>query len=115
MPVAFSRAPHPWGHLVAWRERAGLTQARVAAEIGVSDVTIYRWESGKAPVTVENYFRLSKVYGAATPGMLHFSPTSMADALALEEAHRLMAIMPSALLQSWLDIGRKLAGVDVHR
>lgn len=38
-----------------WRERNGLTQAEVAQALEVTEMTVYRWESGKAPIlkTVE--------------------------------------------------------------
>lgn len=34
-----------------WRSRVGLTQARVAELLEVTDTTIYRWEHDKAPIS----------------------------------------------------------------
>ena len=62
LPVAIPPdEPHHFAHLAAWRDSAGLTQEQVANIFLVSDVTIHRWETGKAPVTVENLFKLGKI------------------------------------------------------
>ena len=38
-----------------WRNRVGLTQAEVAKDLDVTEMTVYRWETGKTPIlrTVE--------------------------------------------------------------
>lgn len=44
------------------RERMGLTVDQVAKEIGVSESTFRKWESGKNHPTVDNYIRLCKFF-----------------------------------------------------
>lgn len=34
-----------------WRERMGLTQAEIAKALDVTEMTVYRWETGKAPIS----------------------------------------------------------------
>ena len=79
--------PHAYAFLSSWREITGLTQAAVAAYFGVSDVTIHRWETGKAPITVENFVLLAKLFHAETPGHLLFPPHAAKRAAALREAN----------------------------
>lgn len=72
VPLSSIEGPHAWAHLPRWRESAGMTQEQVADLLDTSGVTIHRWESGKSPVTAENFIRLAKLYGVADPGRLMF-------------------------------------------
>lgn len=101
--------PHPSAFLLAWRERAELTQAEVAAKFGVSDVTIHRWETGKAPVTNRDWVLLAELFGADHPGHLFYPPDSLREAHALQDALPLIRAMSSTDLQRWFDIGKSLA------
>lgn len=114
MPSLLPRnpGPEPFLYLSIWRERIGLTQAQVAARMGCSDVTVHRWETGKAPVTVKNYFALAGLYHAEFPGSLMFPPPYAGDAEALQAAHLIMQALPADLARQWLDIGRTLAGAQ---
>ena len=112
---ADAKGPHPHLFLAHWRERVGLTQAQVAEKLGNTDVTIHRWETGKAPVTVKTYFILAELYNAEFPGALMFPPPSDTDAKDLQSAHLIMQAMPADLLRQWLDIGRTLAGSPPNR
>jgi transcriptional regulator with XRE-family HTH domain len=101
--------PHAYAFLSSWREITGLTQAAVAAYFGVSDVTIHRWETGKAPITVENFVLLAKLFHAETPGHLLFPPHAAKRAAALREANVIADRMSADDLRRWLDIGISLA------
>ena len=84
-------------------------QAGVAAYFGVSDVTIHRWETGKAPITVENFVLLAKLFHAETPGHLLFPPHAAKRAAVLREANVIADRMSADDLRRWLDIGISLA------
>lgn len=101
--------PHPWAFLALWRESVGLTQENVSETFGVTNVTIHRWETGKSPVSVENFFRLARLYGA-TPGQLMFAPEDRERAQALQSAWQIIGAMRPEDRDSWLSIGRSLAG-----
>lgn len=102
---------HPFGHLAAWRDFAGLTQEQVANMLDVSDVTIHRWENGKAPVTVENLFKLMEIYGADQIGELTFAPTHRHLVQDAKKALRLISELPEAERAQWLALGNTLAKV----
>jgi transcriptional regulator with XRE-family HTH domain len=34
-----------------WRETTNFTQAEIAKQLEVSEMTVYRWETGKAPIS----------------------------------------------------------------
>jgi transcriptional regulator with XRE-family HTH domain len=48
--------------LVAARERLGLSRAKVATKLGVSEKTIYRWERGLTPVRLYQLRALAELY-----------------------------------------------------
>lgn len=100
---------HPFAHLAAWRDFAGLTQEQVANIFLVSDVTIHRWETGKAPVTVENLFKLAEIYGADQVGELTFAPTHRHLAQDAKKALNLVSQLPEAERSQWLALGQTLA------
>ena len=106
-PVAPDQ-PHHFAHLAAWRDFAGLTQEQVANIFLVSDVTIHRWETGKAPVTVENLFKLAEIYGAEQVGELTFAPTHRHLAEDAKKALNLISKLPEADRKQWLALGQTL-------
>jgi transcriptional regulator with XRE-family HTH domain len=55
--------------LKQFRVRAGMTQARLAKKVGVTQPNYQRWESGSAPVPEEKLKKLAKVL-ATSPGAL---------------------------------------------
>lgn len=86
-----------------------MTQAEVAGHFHVSDVTIHRWENGKAPVTVENFIILARIFGADTPGALMFHPDQQQIATSLRETADILVQLETADRDAWLDLGRRLA------
>jgi predicted transcriptional regulator len=74
----------------------------------VSDVTIHRWETGKAPVTVENLFKLAEIYGAEQVGELTFAPTHRHLAEDAKKALNLISNLPESDRKQWLAIGQTL-------
>jgi transcriptional regulator with XRE-family HTH domain len=99
---------HHFAHLAAWREFAGLTQEQVANIFLVSDVTIHRWETGNAPVTVENLFKLAEIYGAEQVGELTFAPTYRHLAQDAQKALSLISNLPESDRKQWLALGQTL-------
>jgi transcriptional regulator with XRE-family HTH domain len=65
MPIIrFTENPEAIGPLLRnHRKHNGLTQAQVAQELGVSVVTIGRWEHGKTPGTLSAYMNLARYIG----------------------------------------------------
>lgn len=102
--------PHPWAHLIAWRDKAGLTQQDVADHFEVTNATIHRWETGKTPVTVSNFILLAKLYGAESQAHLMFDPDDLKAASNLRDAANVMAKMSPDDQAKWLSIGRTLTG-----
>jgi transcriptional regulator with XRE-family HTH domain len=101
--------PEAFAHLSAWREHAGLTQEQVANILGVSNVTIHRWESGKAPVTVENFLALAKLYKVHDPAQLMFPVPHQEVALRLRRALAVLDSLPADQASHWLDSGESLS------
>jgi transcriptional regulator with XRE-family HTH domain len=101
--------PHPFAFLVGWRESAGLTQENVGETLGVTGVTVHRWETGKTAVTTSTWFALSKLYGASHPSQLWFPPHLRDRAAALESAWAVIAALPADQLQRWIEMGADLA------
>jgi transcriptional regulator with XRE-family HTH domain len=99
---------HHFAHLAAWRDFAGLTQEQVANMFLVSDVTIHRWETGKAPVTVENLFKLAEIYGAEQISELTFAPTHRHLAEDAKKALTLISSLPESDRKQWLALGQTL-------
>lgn len=81
----------------------------------VTGVTVHRWETGKAPVTVQNYFELSKLYGADEPGQLMFPPKAKEEAAVLRRAHRIIQSLSPERLDRWLGVGEDAADVKQEK
>jgi transcriptional regulator with XRE-family HTH domain len=110
-PQASRQAANPeaFAHLSAWRDHAGLTQEQVANILRVSNVTIHRWESGKAPVTVENFLALAKLYKVQDPAQLMFPVPQQEVALKLRRALAVLDSLPADQASHWLDSGESLS------
>lgn len=52
------------------RTDKGLSTKALGAIIGVSDVTICRWENGKADIVSENLIKLAKYFKVSTDFLL---------------------------------------------
>ena len=104
-------APHPWAHLRAWRIHAGMTLEDVGEAFDRSFASIQRWETGKAPITVENLFRLAELYGAASIQDLTMTPQNAELHEDRRKALKLVAELSDAHRQQWLDLGRTLTGL----
>ena len=53
--------------LKAYREQIGLTQVQLATVIGVSNVTVHRWERGRMPKKIFREALLKLSNGKVTP------------------------------------------------
>jgi len=59
------------------RRRKGLTQEDLARLLGVSRITVARWETGQRFPTTEQLMRLSKVLGVSPEELLKTDKTSL--------------------------------------
>lgn len=100
--------PHAWAHLGAWRDHCELTQEHVAAIFDVTSVTIHRWETGKAPITVQNLMRLAEIYGARSIAELTLAPSHKHLAADAMESMRLVSRLSDSKRQTWLQVGRAM-------
>lgn len=91
----------------------GLTQVQVGDHFEVTDVTIHRWEKGKAPVKVSDFIKLAQLYRLDDPSLLMFHPDSAQAATALKEAAGVLSSISPEDRERWLDIGRRLAAVPL--
>lgn len=80
------------------RESLGLTQAAVAAELGVHRPTISEIEAGRRAVTAEELYRLSALYGVSVSDVLAETPSEAAEAAELLALRSDDADSPSARL-----------------
>jgi transcriptional regulator with XRE-family HTH domain len=60
--------------LKQFRVRAGLTQAKLAKKVGVTQPNYQRWESGSAPVPEEKLKKLAKALGTSPESLLGRHP-----------------------------------------
>ena len=65
------------------RESLGLTQAEVAANLGVHRPTVSEIEAGRRGVTAEELYKLAALYGAAVSEILAESPATADDSAEL--------------------------------
>lgn len=76
--------------------------------MSVTGVTIHRWETGKAPVSISAYAKLAELYGASDIGMLTLPPGDREKVKAFREACRIVAELPDDKRADWLAAGRVL-------
>lgn len=53
-----------------YRQKAGLTVAEVAQEMGITDVAIYLWETGRCYPRPALLTKLAKLYGCTVDELL---------------------------------------------
>ena len=65
--------------LKAFRKKAGLTQSQLADKIGVSLLTLFRWEKNERQPRVEDVKALAKALGVSEADLLQDSPGNPGD------------------------------------
>ena len=65
--------------LKALRKKAGLTQSQLADKIGVSLLTLFRWEKNERQPRVEDVKALAKALGVSEADLLQDSPGNPGD------------------------------------
>jgi transcriptional regulator with XRE-family HTH domain len=53
-----------------FREKAGLTQRALAAQVGVAEITVRKWEREKRAPRIESIRALAKVFGCEPAKLL---------------------------------------------
>ncbi|WP_367925403.1 helix-turn-helix transcriptional regulator [uncultured Ruthenibacterium sp.] len=57
-------------NLLELREKAGLSQEKLAQQLGVSRQAVSKWETGQSTPDVDKLVALSKLYGVSVDGLL---------------------------------------------
>jgi transcriptional regulator with XRE-family HTH domain len=86
-----------------------MTQEEVAEFFEITDVTAHWWETGKAPVTVANLFRLAELYAAHSIQDLTMAPPFRELLEDRQKALKLVSMLSEARRKQWLDLGQTLA------
>ena len=75
-----TNASIPFGaNLKALRRKAGLTQSQLADKIGVSLLTLFRWEKDERQPRMSEIKALAKALGVSEAELLHESPSNSGD------------------------------------
>ena len=69
------------------RELAGLTQAQVAERLSVSEMTVYRWETGKFEPSFAKLQALARLFQHPMEGLLGGTPAAGASDLSAPVVH----------------------------
>ena len=105
--VARPRKSGTHAHLRAWRQYRGLTQAAVAARLGMESSTISRWERGVLAPRMDDLERLAEAYRASVTALM--APPEQPDFLAsLEHVQRIIGRMDADSLTHWLAVGEAM-------
>ena len=59
------------GSLGMKRVMRGMSQAQAAAAIGVSNVTLSKWENGRAKPSADSLMKMAKAYGTTIDELLN--------------------------------------------
>lgn len=68
-------------HIAAWRESKGLSQEALGGRLGVSDVTVSRWETGKRQPDLNAQAAIAEALGLDPMDLARHPATPSADAL----------------------------------
>ena len=60
--------------LAQLRHEAGHTQRSLAEKVGVSAITVYRWEKGRQLPSIEDARRIAEVLGCSVDGLFGDPP-----------------------------------------
>ena len=86
-----------------------MTLEEVGEAFDLSFASIQRWETGKAPMTVANLFRLAELYGAHSIQELTLAPPFKELQEDRQKALQLVSRLNEARRKQWLDLGDTLA------
>lgn len=90
-----------------WRLHKKLTLETVAGQLGVSPSTVHKWETGKAPLTLDALQLLAGVYGAE-PAALLFPPECGEMVELMRLAHAVLKSATPDLARQWLGVGKAM-------
>lgn len=68
-------------YLLEWRESRGLTQKQLGERLGVTDMTISRWELGRSLLNTDVLAAMAEALGIEPQDLYHHPDTPTADAL----------------------------------
>ena len=60
----------------ALRQKHGLSQEKLAEQVGVSRQAVAKWEAGQSAPSTDNLFRLAEVFDTTVDLLLQKEPTS---------------------------------------
>jgi transcriptional regulator with XRE-family HTH domain len=63
MPPRIHPSRPPRQFVALWREKVGLTQEQLGGRLGVTDVTVSRWETGKRVMDLNTLQALAEALG----------------------------------------------------
>ena len=61
-------------NLLLLREKAGLSQEKLAEKLGVSRQAVSKWETGQSTPDVDKLMALSRLYGVPVDSLLGLAP-----------------------------------------
>jgi transcriptional regulator with XRE-family HTH domain len=68
-------------YLAEWRERCGLTQVELARRLGVSSVSVSRWELGRALLNTDVMAAVAEAFDIEPQDLFRHPDQQSADAL----------------------------------
>lgn len=81
MPTRIGRKRPPRIFVVEWREARGLTQEQLAGRLGVSSMTVSRWERGAVDMNTGVLSALADAFDIDMVDLFHHPDQPSADAL----------------------------------
>lgn len=97
--------------IAAWREARGMTQENLALQIGVTNVSISRYEAGKRKVSPGIMARISKALGV--PAMaFQFAPSDPDEARRIEQMIAVLQSKRGDAVDRWLAAASDLPDKD---
>ncbi|MBQ8375336.1 MAG: helix-turn-helix transcriptional regulator [Clostridia bacterium] len=86
-------------NLIAYRKKAGLTQAELAEKINYSDKSVSKWESGNGVPDIYILIRLAEIFGVTVNDLVSDSPKKT-QPVSRKGLHTLIILLSSGIV--WL-------------
>ena len=95
-------------HLKNWFLYRGLTQERIANNLGVSQGSLSKWLKGTQSMSVGHFTALAALL-SAEPHQLLFPPDAPEAAAAYQRATGILSLLDEKGLEQWLGVGEAMA------
>lgn len=105
--VEIANNRHTLRFVKPWMKLRGLTQRKLAEELGMSEPSVSKWLNGKVNMTLAQFIKVAELLNASPEDLL-FAPEKKDEAMRYKEAAELAEKLEPDAFQAWISAGKAM-------